>query len=119
MLVEKNGKQIEVTEKAYKLVYEPKGFKPVGIAPFKVVSTSTVANINADLVDGYHATTTGEAIAVPGRLTAEELEVVMKNKGNVTQKLQALGVEYDNDAKSDDLKALLESELAARDLLPE
>lgn len=31
MIVEKNRKRIEVTEKAYRVVYAPLGFKPVKV----------------------------------------------------------------------------------------
>lgn len=118
MLVEKNGKQIEVTEKAYTHVYGPKGFKPVqhyvdapNVPLKEAVKTEGDTSITPESQEAGNA--------VLARLTEDELTAVMKNKGTVTAKLQSLGVEFEESTKSDDLKALLEIELEARDLLPE
>lgn len=109
MLVEKNGRQIEVTEKAYSTVYAPKGFKPVYQAPEKPEDSK-----EPKAPESQNAGNPAE-----GRLTNDEVTALFKNKQTVSAKLKALGVEFDEGAESKDLKALLESELAARDLMPE
>lgn len=118
MLVEKNGKQIEVTEKAFKHIYGPKGFKPVDQAER---TPDVGASVPAPTAQNTSITPESQDAgnAALARLTEDELTATMKNKGAVSAKLKALGVDFDEGAESKDLKALLEVELEARDLLPE
>lgn len=94
------GKVIDVTDRAYELVYRQRGFKIHEDEPVKEKEP--------------------EAPAVD-KLTEEEYQQIMKNRENVEAELQKLGIDYDNGTgvKADDLRRLLNAVLLDKGLLPD